>query len=93
MGQGGPNCGQEVVPFWTGETGSGWSGRFVPVVARRLVPAVLGRPVSRGSCKQQQHTEASTAASISSSSSSYLLFEAVVRSLQGSDAFIELQKG
>jgi len=34
VGQGGPNCGQEVVPFWTGETGSGWSGRFVPVVAR-----------------------------------------------------------
>ena len=44
----GPNCGREVVPFWTGETGSGWSGRFVPVVAKRLVPVVLGRPVPVG---------------------------------------------
>ena len=50
VGQGGPNCGQEVFPFWTGETGSGWSGRFVPVVARTLVPVVLGRqaPVGPG---------------------------------------------
>ena len=28
--------------------GSGWSGRFVPVVARRLVPVVPGRPVPVG---------------------------------------------
>ena len=48
VGQGGPNCGQEVVPFLDGETGSGWSGRFVQVVAKRLVPVVLGRPVPVG---------------------------------------------
>ena len=48
VGQGVPKCGQEVVPFWTGETGSGWSGRFVPVVAKTLAPVVLGRPVPVG---------------------------------------------